>query len=259
MSPEQPIFLAASLPGEQERQRSFSRNFKDPATFGFVASVDGRDWSDEQADSFVSAELKAVRTVEREKGKLWINPAAIACALTHRDKLLAAAERSETVLCEDDAVIRPEFVSLWAKDEVRRTFAGCDGVVLMHYASRMPITSHCKPVAEFSGFGIYKIDDVHVVSGACYFAPRAVARRIRQYQTPIQCSADHWQKMKQDGVFKNIYVVHPAPCSTGSLASNIGYGGEVRSNSPMIMLLRKLRRFLRRKQKKIYETLQVEE
>ena len=171
------IFLCASLPGEIARQRSFSKNFSDSSVFRFVDSVDGRSWSDAEADTYVSEEMRQLRERERLKGAPWINPAAIACALTHRDMLLTVAEKSDVVLCEDDVLLCPEFIALWAEDEVKEKFSKLDSVVLLHYTSQNPITTSSPPVAEFGKFRIFKLDEIHVVSGACYYAPSQVARR----------------------------------------------------------------------------------
>jgi GR25 family glycosyltransferase involved in LPS biosynthesis len=252
------IFVCASLAGETVRQRSFSENFSDKSLFCFVDSVDGRGWSDFEADVHVSDEMRQLRERERLKGKLWINPAAIACALTHRDKLLVEAEKRDVVLCEDDVLLKCNFIEIWREDEVRRKFAKCDGLVLMHYTSRSPITASGPPIAEFSEYQIFKLDEVHVSSGACYYAPPSVARRIRQYQTPVSVSADHWLAMKKAGAFSDIYVVHPSPCTIAGMASNIGYGGNLKSNAWWIVLARRLKRMVQLRRKRFYETLVVQ-
>lgn len=125
--------------------------------------------------------MRQLRGRERLKGKLWINPAAIACALTHRDKLLAIAEHRNVVLCEDEVFLRRDFVDLWCQDDVRKKFAKCNGVVLMHYISRRPTTTSAPAVAESGGYQIFQMNEVHVSSSACYYAPPSVARRIRQH------------------------------------------------------------------------------
>lgn len=251
------IFLCASLDGETVRQRSFSKNFSDKSLFRFVNSVDGRDWSDPEANIHVSEEMRLLRERERLKGKLWINPAAIACALTHRDKLLAVAEETNVVLCEDDILLHRDFIELWAEDDVREKFSKLDSVVLLHYISRSPITTSTPPVAEFGRFRIFKLDEVHVLSGASYYAPPHVARHIRQFQTPVRCSADNWLEMKKHGVFPNIYVVHPTPVQIAGMASNIGYGSAWKSNALWVVLIRRLKRLIQRSRKKFYETLIV--
>lgn len=251
------IFLCASLAGETERQRSFSKNFSDKSLFRFVDSVDGRGWSDSEADVHVSDEMKLLRERERLKGKLWINPAAIACALTHRDKLLAEAEESDVVLCEDDILLRRDFIELWSEDDIKAQFSKLDSIVLLHYTSRSPITTSSPPVAEFGKYRIFKLDEAQVSSGACYFAPPQVASRIRHYQTPIRISADAWSEMKNQGVLPCVYVVHPSPCSIAGMASNIGYGSAWRSNAVWIVLARRLKRLIQRSRQQVYETLVV--
>lgn len=253
----QAIFLCASLAGEVDRQKSFSENFNDKALFRFVDSVDGRGWSDAEADAHVSEEMRQLRERERLKGKLWINPAAIACALTHRDKLLTEAEERDVILCEDDVLLQRDFIDLWCQEEVRKQFAECDGVVLMHYISRGAITASGPPVAQFGGYQIFKLDEVPVSSGACYYAPPAVARLIRLHQTPIKKSADHWAAMKNDGIFSNIYAVHPSPCSIAGMASNIGYGGGMKSNQWWVVWARRLKRMVQLRRNQFYETLVV--
>lgn len=251
------LFLCASLAAETARRQSFSANFSDKSLFRFVDSVDGRSWSDSEADVHVTDEMRQLRERERLRGKLWINPAAIACALTHRDKLLAVAEERDVILCEDDVLINRDLIDLWRQDDVRKLFAAYDGVVLMHYISRTPITSSTAPVAEFGPYKIFKLDEVHVSSGACYYAPPLVARRMREHQTPLRSTPDHWLEMKKAGVFSGIYVVHPSPCRIAGMASNIGYGGHWKSNSWLIVLARRFKRQLQRRRQRFYETLVV--
>src|SRR5690554_4523330 len=83
-----PLFVAASLPEQTERQAFFASNFNDPRYFKIVTSVDGRNWTDEDADIFCSEEVRELRKNEKHKGKFWFRTAAVACAITHRDKLL---------------------------------------------------------------------------------------------------------------------------------------------------------------------------
>lgn len=251
------IFLCASLAGEVARQCSFSKNFSDDSLFRFVFSVDGRAWSDAEADLHVSEEMRLLRERERLKGKLWINPAAIACALTHRDKLLVGAEESNVVLCEDDVLLRRDFVELWSEDDVRKRFSKLDSIVLLHYTSRSPITTSSPPVAEFGKYRVFKVDEAQVSSGACYFAPPQVASRIRHFQTPIRITADAWSEMKNHGVLPCVYVVHPSPCSIAGMASNIGYGSAWRSNAVWMVLVRRLKRLIQRSRQQVYETLVV--
>ncbi len=258
-SPKQtlPIFICASLVGEVERQRSFSKNFNDHSLYRFVDSIDGRAWLDEEADLHVSEEMKLLRERERLKGKLWINPAAIACALTHRDKLLVGAEKSNVILCEDDIKIQSDFIDLWKKNYVRERFSMLNSVVLLHYISINQITTSSPPVGEFGKYRIFKLDDSHVSSSACYFVSAQVASGIRHYQTPIRISADSWSEMKNQGVIPCVYVVHPSPCSIAGMASNLGYGSEWQSNAIWLVLLRRLKRWILRRRKKIHEDIIV--
>lgn len=253
----QAVFLCASLAGEVARQKSFSSNFSNKSLFRFVDSVDGRGWSDAEADAQVSEEMRQLRERERLKGKRWINPAAIACALTHRDKLLSEAEERDVVLCEDDVLLQRDFIDLWCQEKVRKQFSECDGLVLMHYTSRSPITAAGPPAAQFGEYQLFKLDEVPVSSGACYYAPPAVAGRIRQHQTPISDSADHWAAMKKVGIFSNIYAVHPSPCAIAGMASNIGYGGGLKSNQWWVVLARRFKRIVQLRRNQVYETLVV--
>ena len=254
----QAIFLCASLTDESERQRSFSNNFRDKSLFRFVDSVDGRGWSDSEANAYVSEEMRLLRERERLKGKLWINPAAIACALTHRDKLLAEAEESNVILCEDDVLLNRDFIELWSENEIRETFSKLDSVVLFHYISQSLITTSTPSVAKFGKYRIFKLDEaLHVTSGACYYAPPLIAKNIRAHQTPIRISADNWLEMKNNGVFSHIYVVHPSPVQIAGMASNIGYGSAWKSNALWVVMARRLKRLIQRRRQNIHEKLIV--
>lgn len=253
------IFICASLEGENERQRLFSRNFQDRGLFKFVESIDGRHWAEDEADVHVSKSMREVREKERAKGKRWISAAAVACALTHRDRLLPEAMDRDVVLCEDDVSINRDFIDLWSKPDIREAFRQIDGVVLMYYWSRAPITSQGEAVLRLGEYSVRRLDDLHILAAACYYVPPAVAERIREFQTPLHCTADHWHEMRRNGVFRDIYAIHPAPANTGSLTSNIGYGGKITSNSLFFRLLRTLRRGLAKRRKEIYESIEVVE
>lgn len=253
----QELFICATLTGEIDRQRSFKSNFSDETLFRFVESVDGRNWTDSDADVHVSEAMRALRMREREGGKSWLNPAAIACALTHREKLLSEAEQRNVILCEDDALIRSDFIDLWMDNHVRDEFSRLDGIVLLHYMSRMPITTSRPPVSQFGKFKIFSIDDCDISSGACYYAPPLVAKQIRSHQNPISCSADHWTSMRKENIFRSIYVVHPAPARISGMASNIGYDSRSRSNALWIVLARRVKRLIQRKRQRLYEDLTI--
>lgn len=252
-----PIFLCASLPGEVYRQRSFAKNFSSQHAYAFVDSVDGRQWSEEEADSYCSMTMKELRQRERDKGKRWLNPAAIACALTHRDKLIALSEKRNVILCEDDSIIEGDFIALWHDKSTQNTFAKCDSVVLIHYRSASPITSSAPPVAEFGKYKIFRVDDGNVGSGACYYLPPNIANRVRKYQTPINVSADSWQQMRHDGVFKNVFVVSPSPVRIAPAASNIGYGNASDGNGLLTTVTRKIWRRIQRFRRPIYDELTI--
>lgn len=251
-----PIFLCANLRGDSIRRDSFSKNFSDSCLFRFVESIDGRSWSDEQADSYCSEEMRSLRSHEQSKGKVWVGPAAIACALTHRDKLLAEASNYPLVACEDDITLSSDFIDLWKNKKVRERLSELDGIVLIHYMSRKRIYSSTPPVLDFGKYKIYKLDEPEIGSAACYFAPPPIARSIRIIQTPIRVTADHWGDMMRAGAFSEIYVVHPSPCSIAGMASSIGYGG-YSGNSLIARLARRLKRIISRFRGDIFERLET--
>lgn len=250
-------FVAASLASEKGRRRSFAANFSDPSQYCIVDSIDGRCWTDAYADTLTTDAVRAIRELEKKKGKMWFRPSAVACAITHRDKLLSEAERNDVILCEDDIRISDDFIKSWQDESVRAAFRQLDGVVLLHYISRSPVIAE-KEIATFARFRIYKLNASGIRSAGCYYASPAVARRIREYQTPISCTADHWDQMIRDGVFRDLYAIHPAPASTGGFSSNIGYGKSlVESDSLPCRILRRLRRDFLRRTGKFYEALDI--
>lgn len=251
------IFLCASLASETKRQRRFANNFKDKSQFHFVNSIDGRKWSELDVDGYCSAEMMQRRKSLRLKAESWLGPAAIACALTHRDRLLSRAEENTLILCEDDIILNPDFIDLWCRDDIREQFQKFDGPVLFHYFSQGLITASSPPVASFGKYSIYRLDQVHILSSACYFVSKEVAYSIRQHQTPIRSSADAWAEMKKHGVFKEIYVVHPSPCQIAGFATTLGYEGSLRSNNFFVILARRLNRLMHRRVKKLYETVKI--
>lgn len=253
----QSLFVCASLATETARQSSFSKRFHNPALFHFVPSIDGREWSEPEADQYVSQDLKALRAGERAKGKQWLNPAAIACALTHRDLLLAEAENRPVILCEDDVLLDRAFISQWTRDSMRDQFAGLDSVVLLHYMSQVPLTTSRPPVGVFGRYRVYRLDESRVSSGACYHAPPEVASKLRAFQAPIRTTADDWHTMQKEGVLPCVYVVHPSPVQIAGMASNIGYGSAWTSNAPWVVWARRLRRFIQRRRCAFHENLLI--
>ncbi len=248
-------FLCASLSDQHERKISFSSCFKDKNIFRFVESVDGRYWSDEQADFYVDDELKDIRKREKSKNKHWLNPALIACTLTHRDRLLKLAEQKPLILCEDDVLIEEEFIEQWLCQKTQSKLNSLDGVVLLHYISKKPIMADPRPIYNFGKYSVHKIEQGSVASGACYFSPTTIAVNIRANQIPIKVSVDNWSKMKQLGFFKEIYAIHPSPCQIAGMASTIGYGDDNKSNALWIVLGRRIKRTINRYRKSIHESL----
>jgi GR25 family glycosyltransferase involved in LPS biosynthesis len=254
---DEPGFIAAALADQRERRASFARNFSDPSHFRILDSIDGRTWSDDVADRHVSQEVRELRQREREKGKKWFNPSAVACALSHRDVLLAEAEKRDLILCEDDVRIESKFIGNWCDDEVRKIFMGLDGVVLLHYFSRQPIRPLGAEISRFGKYRIYEVDARGIRSAACYYANPHVARSIRNYQNPVSSTADHWEKMIEAGAFRHVYVVSPPPCTIGGFSSTIGYteGDAKFGNAIWFRLARRFRRLMARRGNKIYETV----
>jgi hypothetical protein len=239
-------FICASLPDQLERRRRFAVEFAAREQFEFVDSIDGRSWSIEEADKFVSDHLRAVRQTEREKGKTWLNEAAVACALTHRDKLLVIAEQRDVFLCEDDAVIGRDLIDAFQQPSFRNGLRQLNGPVLAHYLAHVPILTDESPVIRLGRFGVYRLTSSHIMSGACYYASPTVAGAIRKAQTPINYAADLWLNMRRDGAFADIFLLHPRPCNTAGFYSTIGYRKSTLFNSNHLVLraLRKLNRKL---------------
>jgi len=241
-------FVCASLATDVSRRIAFSKSFSDPALFRIVESIDGRGWSEEDADALVTPELRDLRRREVSNGKLWIGPPAIACALTHRDRLLAAAENDDVILCEDDARLSRDFIDAWQSQSVRTMFRDCGGVVLAYYRANLPILTEIQPRATFGRFGIYRLMSEHIMSAVTYYCPPAIARDIRQLQRPIATSADNWQTFQKRIGFDGVYLIHPSPVQLMPFASSIGYSTHwlARRNDVISRMARKLRRqFLR--------------
>ncbi|HSP31175.1 MAG TPA: hypothetical protein VLO13_04070 [Halomonas sp.] len=235
-------FLCASLSSEIERRLKFSSSFKDPAQYRFVESIDGRNWGVDDADKHVSEEFKSFRKKERDKGKKWVNEAAVACALTHRDKLLKEAAERECFLCEDDVVIDSSFIKHWQCKVIRSKLSDLNGLVLGCYSSHNSIEVSQEPSLTFGKFGVYEVLDCKIYSGACYFLPPHLAESVFLLQAPIKYTADQWNDISKEIGFP-VYVIYPAPASFVAFSSNIGYGNfRVSSNSLYWRLIRKINR-----------------
>lgn len=250
-------FVCASLGTEHVRRQAFTRSFDDPAQLCFVESVDGRGWSEEEADAFVTPELRDLRRMEAAQGKRWIGPPAIACALTHRDRLLAAAETKDRISCEDDTRLSKDFIEAWQVESVRNMFRDCGGVVLAHYRSNTPILTETHPHAIFGRYGIYKLTSEHISSGACYYCPPAISCDLRQMQRPISTSADHWLTFQERIGFEGIYLIHPSPVRLMPFASTIGYSTNwlSRQDGAVYRMARELRRKLSRPEQGSFDSI----
>lgn len=235
-------FLCASLSSEIERRLKFSSSFKDPAQFRFLESVDGRNWTVEDADKHVSEEFKLLREKEREKGRKWVNEAAVACTVTHRDKLLREAAERECFLCEDDVVIDSSFIKHWQSETIRSKLSDLNGLVLGCYSSHQNIEVSSKPLLTFGKYGVYEVLSRKIYSAACYFLPPSLAESVILHQTPVKCISDQWDDIRQHIGFP-IFVIHPAPASFVAFSSNIGYGNfRVSSNSLLWRSIRRINR-----------------
>lgn len=198
----------------------------------------------------MSEELGKIRRSEIEKGRHWLNPAAIACALTHRDKLLTAAQLHQTILCEDDIVLDSKFICEWQKIEARDLFKNLNEPVLLHYFSRSPIIAREPVIAKFGKYSIYKLESKHISSAACYYIQEKIASKIIDFQTPIETSADNWQEIRKSDCFSDSYIIHPAATSIAGFSSTIGYGDNIKSNHIFSIFARKIKRHLMRSRKK---------
>ena len=222
------LILVASLPDEDARRRGVRENLgRSDLPFAIVDSIDGRRWGDEEVSGHLSEELNGLRLRVNQRGGVWLASGAIACALTHRDGLLANVIEDGRILCEDDIHFEPDFMDLLARGDALEALSAInDGVVLLNYrAQGRHLAAEKSPVARFGRYSIHKVVG-RVASGAAYFVSPDVAQKIVAYQTPLRVSADSWTTMKEAGVFSEIYLVHPLPVGTGMYPTSINYYGD---------------------------------
>lgn len=251
------LFLCASLSDQLERRKLFSKCFSDPLLYRFVDSVDGRSWTESKADEYVSKQMKQLREEEKLKGRHWITPAAVACAITHRDGLLAVAQKQELILCEDDVQLSSDFIEQWQNEGTRAKFGSLEGIVLLHYSSRSNIVAARDPAIRFGKYTVHRLLSSHIASGACYFAHPKTAKAISTFQSPISTTADDWKSMADAGAIPSIYLVHPSPCKISAMASTIGYGRSQNGNTPILKFARTLNRFLNKHRMQIRNSISV--
>ncbi len=247
-------FVCASLPDSTLRRRTFAASFDDPSHFQFVQSIDGRQWTDQEADEHCSQDLIAKRKLEAERGKLWINPAAVACGLTHRDKLLPQASARDVILCEDDIAIDRRFISLWMMPEIRQRFNEVGGVVLLDYRNHVPIEVDKEPTARVGGFRLHRVKG-RVLSGACYFASPNAARMMIEANSPLSFSADDWNSFRKVGAIETVHVLVPSPVRQTNYSSTIGYGSSFKGDGLLLRSARSLNKLVRRSLGKSSEKL----
>ena len=125
-------------------------------------------------------------------------------------------------------------------------FRDCGGVVLAYYRANSPIITKTQPHAIFGQYGIYKLRSEHIMSAASYYCPPAISRDIRQMQSPISTSADHWLNFQKRIGFEGIYLIHPSPVVLMPFASTISYSTNwlSRQNGAIYRITRGLRRKL---------------
>jgi len=252
------MFICASLTDAIDRRASFSRHFPSKSQFEFVDSIDGRNWSSHYADTYCTSSFVELRARQSKQNKTWANPAAVACAMTHRDKLLKEAVHRDAILCEDDALIDQKMIQLWQQQNIRDIFRNIGDVTLLFYLSRSTIRVSKIPLARVGPYCIYRVTDGEVGSAVSYYASSVAADRIRSLQTPISATADQWQAFKARGAISNINIVFPSPVRLAAFESHIGYGGRLKGNSITVRALRVANRSLRRWRGKFGADVQFE-
>ena len=234
------LFVCASLPDQEERRRSVASRFRDKRQLVFVESIDGRNWSINETEAYMSLEFRDLWRTMRERGRKWLSSGAVACALTHRDKMLPLAENNDIIICEDDAKFSHEFIELWRQAELRKTFNAIRGVVLLHYIAREPIKSIGDPIADLGKYKIFRIQTASVASTASYYISPNCAGELRVIQTPLIATPDSWMLFKGKIKDFEVFVVDPPPVQIFPFDSSVGYGGRRLNGvlAPILQLLR---------------------
>lgn len=218
--------LYASLPDQVERRKAIQRNVQDTVPIAFVESIDGRQWTEEEAFAHVSEYWKDRRTRLLSKGVNSMPTGAVACALTHRDRLLANAEEGGKILCEDDAMFDTRFLEHVASNEVAEVLERLSGVTLLNYRWRGDIQAEREPVAYIGKYSVHRLRSKSIVSAAAYYLPARLVGPLRAAQTPVDRAADLWTEFRDNGVFEDVFLVHPTPARVGQFISSINYGLE---------------------------------
>jgi GR25 family glycosyltransferase involved in LPS biosynthesis len=147
------------------------------------------------------------------------------------------------ILCEDDVIFQRSFLAELTNGSALKALSSVDGIVLLNYRSTAPIKAEKVPHRTFGRYSIHRVRSPTIASAAAYFMTPATAERVRSFQTPLQAPVDGWAEMKAAGAISDIYLVHPAPVSTGHFASTINYGRDSHSRTGQYMRnLRWLRR-----------------
>lgn len=234
--------LYASLNEQYERRRAIERNIKSRAEYEVMACVDGRAWTDDQVNAQLSDDLRQVREKAMQDGRTWLATGAVACALTHRDHLIANCFKQGKVLCEDDALFDGEFIDLISSGDVAEQLEPLPGVTLINYRSRSHIFADKKPAARIGRYTVHRARSTGIASAAAYFVPSHVAKKIVPAQSPLKWPVDGWQAMAKDGVFDHVYLVYPSPARVGDFPSTINYGRDGHKLLDMLRNNRLLRR-----------------
>ena len=243
--------LYASLPEHVNRRKSVINNLKNKVKFAFINSLDGRKWTDEQTESHLSKKMIQFRRDQINKGRDWLSPGVIACAMTHR-KMISTIDVKGKFCCEDDAVIETDVIKLISDGSLQLILDELDGLTLLDYRSRRNIIAEKKPFQKIGKYSIHRVISYNLGSAACYFVPAKIAKRFVRYQTPINASPDQFDEMQKMGVFKNLYILHPKAARSSDFPTTMGYNYSQKTNYLFKLLgniiwIRRLKYFLNKK------------
>lgn len=244
-------FVCASLDDQVHRRKTFARPFSDPAQFQFVPAIDGRNWSVEECEPYLSPEMVERWRLARNLGKRYFSTGLIACTLTHRDRLYPAAELGDRILCEDDVVVDSAFIDLWQGPAVRAQFnaLGERGPLLLYYTTRGEIVAEQQPVARIGRYAIHRLKpSSRIASTACYYLHPQLAKRLREVQAPLRVNCDQWAALLHLSGYADTFVLHPSPCRIAGHSSTIGYtdGPLSKLDGRLLRGLRYVNRWLRK-------------
>ncbi|PWJ43289.1 glycosyltransferase family 25 protein [Sediminitomix flava] len=208
-----------SLERSEERRNSIQKQFNDLGlSFEFIDAIDGKYLTEEDIAKYANLE-------EVKENPRWLNPYAIACALSHRKayhKILA--ERIPyTLILEDDMLLSSKSVDLLPSIIHEMD---TDEICMLYYRAfqtmYLSLGEDRKLDPNYELLSPINEESIPLTAGAYIVSLKAV-ERLERILLPIRYAADSWAEFYREGGVNKISCVYPRPLKDANFKSTIDY------------------------------------